>query len=270
MTKGTSGIQGQLLEVNVLGCRSLSDKEWFGRQDPYVIVEYANNRFRTRTDTDGGRNPTFNTKFQIPLIEGLRELTVQVWDSNVVALDKHIGTAKVLLERVLSSGYDNTPWNLTGRSGRSAGEVNLILHFAGAKKDNHHATCCYCGHAPVMTGYPASTYVAPPVYPPAPAPYPQPTLAPYPPQSPYTTPQGYPPVSTYPTAPPAYPAAAPPAYPAPAAPYPAPPAAGYPPPAGYPLPSAYPAAYPPPAGYPQYPYPGPPPQSPGVYPVYYY
>lgn len=35
----------------VVGCRNLSDKEWFSRQDPYVVVEYANNRFRTRTDT---------------------------------------------------------------------------------------------------------------------------------------------------------------------------------------------------------------------------
>ncbi|KAL3688158.1 hypothetical protein R1sor_014467 [Riccia sorocarpa] len=289
MSKAASGIQGQILEVNVVGCKNLSDKEWFGRQDPYVIVEYANNRFRTRTHTDGGRNPMFNEKFQISLIEGLRELTVQVWESNSVALDKHIGTAKVILERVLSTGYDTTPWNLTGRSARSAGEVNLILHYAGGKKDSHatssyptsHTTSSYptshTTQSPVMTGYPASTYLPTPTYSPAPGGYPNSTgyqapLAPYPPQSPYpaAVPQGYPPVGAYPSAPQAYPAAAPPAYPPPAAPYPAPSPGGYPPPAGYPAPTGYPGAYPPPAGYPQYSYSGPPPQNPGGYYAYQY
>jgi Ca2+-dependent lipid-binding protein len=91
---GGVGMQGTSVQVNVVGCRHLTDKEWFTKQDPYVVIEYGSNRFRTRTDTDGGRNPSFNEKFTIPLIEGLRELTVQVWNSNTIALDDFIGSTR--------------------------------------------------------------------------------------------------------------------------------------------------------------------------------
>ncbi|XXG62317.1 hypothetical protein AAC387_Pa05g0694 [Persea americana] len=37
------GIQGQLLEVTVVGCTNLKNTEWISRQDPYVHVEYALN-----------------------------------------------------------------------------------------------------------------------------------------------------------------------------------------------------------------------------------
>lgn len=79
-----SGIQGQLLEVTgmlqilllffwvsfnfpsissfgdlgsdyfggpVVGCNKLKDTEWISRQDPYVCLEYANTKHRTRTHT---------------------------------------------------------------------------------------------------------------------------------------------------------------------------------------------------------------------------
>jgi Ca2+-dependent lipid-binding protein len=43
---------------------------------------------------DGGRNPTFDEKFHIPLIEGLRELTVTVWNSNTLTHDDFIGNGR--------------------------------------------------------------------------------------------------------------------------------------------------------------------------------
>lgn len=35
----------------VVGGSNLSNKEWFSRQDPYVVLEYSGQKFRTRTDT---------------------------------------------------------------------------------------------------------------------------------------------------------------------------------------------------------------------------
>ncbi|KAL1564491.1 elicitor-responsive protein 3 [Salvia divinorum] len=89
-----SGIQGQLLEVTVVGCNKLKDTEWISRQDPYVFLEYGTNKFRTRTCTDGGKNPIFQEKFVFTLIEGLRELSVAVWNSNTLTFDDFIGTGK--------------------------------------------------------------------------------------------------------------------------------------------------------------------------------
>ncbi|XP_058080177.1 protein SRC2 homolog [Magnolia sinica] len=252
-----SGIQGHLLEVTVVGCNKLLDTEWISKQDPYVCLEYANTKFRTRTCTDGHKNPTFQEKFVFSLIEGLRELNVVVWNSNTLTYDDFIGSGRIQLQKVLSQGFDDTAWPLQNKKGRHAGEVRLILHYANASNKPSQ------GFAPSMTPYgaPAAPYVPPYTTPAAPH------------ASPYTTPAA-PHASPYT------------AFPhAPATTYPAPsPYSSYPPPPANP--NAYPpSVYPPPPQatayntqtYPSAPYP-PPPQTtthypqgpyPGIYPPAY-
>ncbi|XAR72925.1 hypothetical protein NMG60_11019733 [Bertholletia excelsa] len=216
-----SGIQGQLLEVTVVCCNKLKDTEWISRQDPYVCLEYGNTKFRTRTCTDGGKNPTFQEKFIFTLIEGLRELKVVVWNSNTIRYDDFIGSGTVQLQKVLSEGYDDSPWSLQSKSGRHSGEVRLILHYAHAKKpatSSAHSAPLYVAPSTPQV----SMYSTPP---PAPlAPYPTPSSAypapssygsylpssttyapaiPYPPQ-PAAYPHMYPPSTIYPTGPPSH------------------------------------------------------------------
>ncbi|EXC17261.1 C2 domain-containing protein [Morus notabilis] len=241
-----SGIQGFLLEVTVVACNKLKDTEWFSRQDPYVCLEYASTKFRTRTCTDGGRNPTFQEKFVFTLIEGLRELNVVVWNRNTITNDDFIGSGKVQLYKVLSQGYDDSPWTLQTKTGRYAGEVRLILHYPNANKSAK-------SHAPSAPPYVTPPYVTPPapqtsLYstppPVSTAPYPQHTG--YPAPSPYpsypSNSGGYPPSSYPPPQPAAYP---PPPYPPtsayPASPYPPPPQAS-----PYYPPGPFPGLYPPP------------------------
>uniref|UniRef100_A0A2P2Q2W5 C2 domain-containing protein n=1 Tax=Rhizophora mucronata TaxID=61149 RepID=A0A2P2Q2W5_RHIMU len=223
-----SGIQGQLLEVTVVGCTKLKDTEWISRQDPYVCVEYGSNKCRTRTCTDGGRNPTFQEKFVLSLIEGLRELNVAVWNSNTLTYDDFIGSGKVQLNKVLSEGFDDSSWPLLSKTGRAAGELRLILHYANVKK----AAKSFAPSAPPYAAPVPQVPTPPPAYP---TPYAPPATA-YPMPSPYPS---YPAASTYP--PSAYPP--PPqatAYP----PLPYLPTSTYPPPP-YPLPPQASPAYPP-------------------------
>ncbi|XP_002960506.2 extensin [Selaginella moellendorffii] len=172
-----AGVQGQLLDINVLGCRNLRDKEWLSRQDPYVVITYASSKLRTKTDTDGGRNPSFNQKFVLPLIEGLREINAEVWNSNTLTFDDFIGSGRILLDKALTTGYDDSTWNLTSKSGRYAGELRVILHFTKTPKPV----------APMVSSpYAAQLYSTPP----QPYPYaaPPPTAAPYPaPAAPYSS-----------------------------------------------------------------------------------
>ncbi|XAR59429.1 hypothetical protein NMG60_11015266 [Bertholletia excelsa] len=229
-----TGIQGHMLEITVVGCTKLKDTEWISRQDPYVCVEYGSSKFRTRTCTDGGKNPTFQEKFNISLIEGLREVNVIVWNSNSITYDDFIGSGKVQLQKVLSEGYDDSSWTLQTKTGRYAGEVRLILHYANAKKP---ATTNYAPSAP--------PYVAPIC---------QPPLTSMAPHVPVAT--AYQPHSLFP----GYPSSA--AYPP--APYPHPQASAYTP--TYPTTSVYPPPPypPPPQTSPYYPLgPGP---HPGAYP----
>ncbi|KAK3018560.1 hypothetical protein RJ639_004285, partial [Escallonia herrerae] len=236
-----------------VGCNKLKDTEWISRQDPYVCLEYGNSKFRTRTCTDGGKNPTFQEKFVFTLYEGLREMKVVVFNSNTITNDDFIGSGKVQLQKVLSQGYDDSPWTLQTKTGRYAGEVRLIMYFANSnvqKPPKNHAPSA----PPYVTPQApqVSMYSAPPAYPPpaSAAPYPPPTSA-----APYPSPAaGYPPSPYH-----SYPHDST-SYPRP--PYPPPHAAAYPP-QPYPPPSAYPP--PPSQGSPYYP-PGP---YPGTYPPPY-
>ncbi|KAI4298493.1 hypothetical protein L6164_032044 [Bauhinia variegata] len=237
-----SGIQGHLLEVTVVGCNKLKDTEWISRQDPYVCLEYGSTKFRTRTHTDGGKNPVFQEKYIFSLIEGLRELNVIVWNSNTLTYDDFIGSGKVQLYKVLSQGFDDSAWPIQTQTGRHAGEVKLMMHYANSNVNKHSSklTSSYAPSAPAYAPPPnpqVHLYSAPPAksYPP------QASAPSYPPIA-----TAYPASSSYPPYSSAYP---PPPYPPPPAAYPPPP---YPPTSAYP-----PSPYPPPSNhYPPGPYPG--------------
>ncbi|KAB5568900.1 hypothetical protein DKX38_002693 [Salix brachista] len=205
------GIQGFPLDVTVVACYNLDDKEWISRQDPYVSVEYGNTKYRTKTCTDGGRNPAFQEKFIFTLVEGIRELSVVVWNNHTLSADEHLGTGRIQLHKVLSQGFDDSSWPIQSKTGRHSGEVRLTLHYSN----------------PNISG---SKYASPPVNQVLPYPsMPPPPAALYPATTAYSSPypyMGYPPnPSSYPPPPP------------------------IPPPAGYPPQPSFPAAYPP-QGYP--------------------
>uniref|UniRef100_A0A1D1Y709 Elicitor-responsive protein 3 n=1 Tax=Anthurium amnicola TaxID=1678845 RepID=A0A1D1Y709_9ARAE len=153
-------IQGQALEVTVVGCNRLRDTEWISRQDPYVCLEYAGSKFRTRTHTDGDTNPTFQERFTFKLIEGCREISVAVWNSNTFTRNKLIGSGKILLHKALSTGSDDASWTIQTKYGTFAGEVNLIMKY-------------YNDQQPQRVG-PSYAHNAPP----SPSPYSLPTLTP--------------------------------------------------------------------------------------------
>ncbi|XP_024035240.1 protein SRC2 homolog isoform X1 [Citrus clementina] len=175
-----ANVQGQPLEVTVIACKGLKDTEWLSKQDPYVCIEYGSTKYRTRTCTDGGKNPTFQEKFMFPLIHGVNEMNLVVWNSNTITGDDFIGSGKVRLTKAITQGYDDNPWPLWTRSGKHAGEVNIILRCA----NNTGMTSPAYEHGPAVS-YPSSD--PPPYHPPA-------GYGGYPPQPP---PSGYPQPSAY-------------------------------------------------------------------------
>ncbi|CAN8229491.1 unnamed protein product [Cochlearia groenlandica] len=238
-----ASIQGQVLEVTVVGCQKLKDTEWFSRQDPYVVLEYSTTRHRTKTCTDGGKNAIFQEKFMFTLLEGLRDVKVSVWNSNTLSTDDFIGNATIKLDKALSQGYDDCTWTMQTKSGRFAGEVRLILNYAGAKKHSNPSAPSAPPHGPQVPHFAAT---------PSPTPY---SSAPYSGPSLYPQVQ-YPPVSGYPPQPSAYPPPSSSTYPpAPSAYPPPPPNSAYPPslnppqPSPYPPQGPYPGQYPPPPPY---------------------
>ncbi|KAM0028583.1 putative C2 domain superfamily protein [Helianthus debilis subsp. tardiflorus] len=134
------------------------------------------------------------------MIEGLRELNINVWNKNTISRDDFIGSGKVHLAKVISEGYDDSSWPLQTKHGRHGGEVRLIMHYSGANANNYLPSAS-APHVSMYSAPPQSSsmiyppvstgaYPMPPVYPPLATPYPPQPYPPadhsvYPPQQPY-------------------------------------------------------------------------------------
>lgn len=271
------------MAVTIEYAKDLKDTDWFGKQDPYCIMKVGAQTFRTKTHTDGGKNPVWNQTFTVNVInENTADLTI--YDSDV-GKDDVIGTCVVPLAKAREMGSDYVQCPVHTKSGKQKGFVAVKLQFTKNSALRAHQPPqgapvgygapppgAYPPHGAPPAGYPGGP-PPPGAYPPPVGP--QPGHAAPPPPGAYPPPSG-PQPGHAPPPPHGYPPQAPPAgYPPAPAPHGYPPQAGYPPaPAGYPpAPAGYPpapagyspAGYPPahpPAGYP-------PAHPPGGYPAPY-
>ena len=62
--------------------QGLKDKDLFGRQDPYCIVTVGAQRYKSRTHTDGGKNPVWNEVFRFNIIND-NSVTIQVCEGSI-------------------------------------------------------------------------------------------------------------------------------------------------------------------------------------------
>jgi len=226
-------LQGGVISLTVEFAQGLSEKDFFGRQDPYCIIRCGNQVFRTRTHVDGGKNPVWNQTFPFNVVsENSAFITIMDSDEGD---DDFVGTATIDFSTARSYGTDRRQVPVTKKSGKQKGLLSVSLTFSAA------------GGPPPAGAYPPHA-------------------------SPYGTPAGYPsappPNGAYPPPPGAYPPP-PGAYPPPPGAYPPPPGAYPPPPGAYP--PAH-GAYPPPGAYPHHPpgaYPPPPHAHMSAPPAYY-
>lgn len=163
--------------------KDLKDQDWFGKQDPYCVVECGAQKIRSRTHVDGGRNPVWNETMKFQIVND-NEIVVTIWDADVGG-DDLIGTARVPLatarERPLEEKH--LTMNVTAKKGKQRGLLSVVLHFtpnSSLKPQSQPAA-----HAQPVGAvyYPATQPYSQPCYPyPHPAPYypgPQPVPALY-------------------------------------------------------------------------------------------
>ncbi|KXZ54157.1 hypothetical protein GPECTOR_5g255 [Gonium pectorale] len=193
-------LEAGVMSITLEYAKDLKDGDWFGKQDPYCIIRVGGQTFRTRTATDGGRNPVWNQTFQFNVINE-NDVELDIKDEDV-GRDDHIGSATFSLAKAREAGTDriNVPV-LSKKSRKQHGFIAVALSWA----PNKNLRPAAAAHQPYMT-MPAP-YMMPPSghHMPymAPTPYMQPYYAAPPPSAP---PAGcFPPPMQYYAAPPAAP-----------------------------------------------------------------
>lgn len=125
------------LSIVCLAGKQLRSVDAIGRQDPYVkfTVEGQATKMvlKTKTDTDGGREPEWeNERFTFQVVDQYNIL-VEVWDEDSVGDDDLIGATTVSLLPVFRYGYVDSWFNLwvKGKFGNKepAGQLHLEMSF---------------------------------------------------------------------------------------------------------------------------------------------
>lgn len=175
-TRHEEFLNPSILSLDMCTCtgmdmQDLKDMDFFGKMDPYAIIKCGNQSVRTKTHTDGGRNPVWAQTFDFNIINE-NTVEVSVYDEDTMSRDDLIGIATVSLAKVREHGSDKMAAPVMTKKGKQHGFVHITLAF----KSN--STLRPAGAHPQMHpqmmqppyGYAPAPYPMAPGY--APQPYP--------------------------------------------------------------------------------------------------
>ncbi|EFJ52056.1 hypothetical protein VOLCADRAFT_87207 [Volvox carteri f. nagariensis] len=119
--------------VNLHRAESLKDADWFGKQDPYVILRCGENKYRSNTHERGGRDPAWEQQFVFK-VDQETTLELEVYDQDMFKPDDCLGKGKVDIVSVRQIKKMSVEVPLFRRlSRRQAGHVYLTLSFSPAR-----------------------------------------------------------------------------------------------------------------------------------------
>mmetsp|Transcript_589 Transcript_589/g.732 ORF Transcript_589/g.732 Transcript_589/m.732 type:complete len:598 (-) Transcript_589:579-2372(-) len=122
-----------VLEVILKEAHDLKEVEFVGRQDPYCVITCGQSNFRSKTNTDGGKNPVWNESFIFNNASCDQVLKLEFYDENVVFRDVAIGTCKVPLRDYVSRGEAILEVPVITKRGKHKGETIIIIKFKPSK-----------------------------------------------------------------------------------------------------------------------------------------
>lgn len=103
------------------------DVEMFGKQDPYVKLEYLGIKYKTKVHESGGKTPAWNETFVIPLGSISDELHIECKDDDVVGA-KMIGSTNIKASALcFNNGVRD--WFTFSYEGNSIGQILLSTKF---------------------------------------------------------------------------------------------------------------------------------------------
>ncbi|KAI9221747.1 C2 domain-containing protein [Blastocladiella britannica] len=173
------------LTILLHGARDLHDTEAVSKMDPYAKIRLGDQVMKSQVKSGGGRNPQWNQTLKANVVEGHREMLIELFDSDMFSADDPIGSVTVELDRAFA-GIVEDVWHNLVHHGKFAGQVCLRLTFTSVNGPTQYAAAPaqpqyvaapaqpqYVTAAPAQgSAYPGSAYYAAPAAPVAYAPAP--------------------------------------------------------------------------------------------------
>lgn len=117
------------LFLEVVGGRNLKNMELFGKQDPYMKLNFKAYKLRTKTHQSGGRAPVWNQTFSFELDGKDPDIAIECFDEDTTK-DDFIGGANVNIQQIVN-GKGSEVWvPIANKKGVNTGEVAFKAKFA--------------------------------------------------------------------------------------------------------------------------------------------
>jgi Ca2+-dependent lipid-binding protein len=125
----TDVTQSGRLFLEVTGGRNLKNMELFGKQDPYMKINFKAYKVRTKTHQSGGRTPVWNQTFSFELDGKDPDIMIECYDEDP-GKDDFIGGAAVNIQQIVNGKGSEVFVPIVNKKGVNTGEVGFKAKFA--------------------------------------------------------------------------------------------------------------------------------------------
>ena len=87
------------LKLNVVQARLTRDTEFFGKMDPFAVIEYRQQKFKTKVKKNAGKTPRWDEQFTIDVKYIGDDFYVKVFDEDVTC-NEAIGAVMMKMSAV--------------------------------------------------------------------------------------------------------------------------------------------------------------------------
>ncbi|KAL5710786.1 hypothetical protein ACHQM5_021308 [Ranunculus cassubicifolius] len=118
-----------ILKIELLDARGLQDTEVIGKIDPYVLIQYKDQKLKSKVAKGQGSNPVWNDDFslwmQYPAEDEDYTLVMKIMDKDTFTSDDFIGEARINLKELAVLGAEKGTAKLEPRYYTVVGEKNV-------------------------------------------------------------------------------------------------------------------------------------------------
>ncbi len=105
-----------MLHLTIVKGNIMRDTEEFSKMDPFIVVTYNGEKFKTNTCNEGGMTPIWNHLLKIPIIDPKKDsIHIECLEEDITT-DDYIGSADVPIKQI---------WNQTGVKGKGSDVIEL-------------------------------------------------------------------------------------------------------------------------------------------------
>lgn len=126
------------LILRPVAAKLTKSKDWFTKMDPYLIIQVGNQKQRTKTHKNGGKNPSWQDSFAFELTGHEAMLNVMCYDKDVFTSDDFIAQCSINMEIFFHKKKGQQWFRMIRKGGKDGGQLLLDWEYKMVKMPGYN------------------------------------------------------------------------------------------------------------------------------------